>query len=674
MDDLEYTEFSEYPCRVCGSIEYRYYGGGYNCREGHRNEELREQVADEDDFDFSRSQMMMRSTQLSQSKMTPQSARVAVKKFRKRSGKGDHDVNERYGITEARQSELFEEERNRFQRKGDKKKHVIMEAAMQILILQCETLKNDFPNLWKSSEHKREFEELSRKLFQAYANDLSFPYSHSDTLHPELSSLAPPFQPSKYFKRKSSSILSGQGAKMTTEEAIRQLMNESSMSFDDLDKELLLDDYDYRNESDLSDSENEKAKDSSFEMGRLLDTTSHTNTNTSVNMRAVMFPARRTKPLSNPFSYLNMTFLTYLALIHSGVPVLFSDLARALELGVIPGYRPDFHLSKDIVTVRFNINELRAFHTRNLPGTDQLYYESRLMMEMLARQCRVPDWTLDEKTGDSVLMRLIGEMDLPYEYFPYIKAHVSKSIGPLNYLIFKIKPEEDPNNSLYLTPCSLTAAAILFFLRLLYTLRDNDHSELTPVESILKSQGLPTQEELIKQWELKIESQISFVEEPDVPIKDPNEFDQLLDLANRMLVKTCILDNSASIKGIFGEEKFEKARKIKSSVKASVFNFKSLNEPPRLIRKINLPLDNFKRYRTYPLDANPNALPKAHRLCLRLIQKLIGIRPCEIEKIIKLIFEAQTSCVLEEGRVKDYRKRMGRKVVEKVESEIYSYY
>lgn len=84
MDDLEYSEFGEYPCRVCGSIEYRYYGGGYNCREGHRNDELREQVADEDDFDFSRSQMMMRSTQLSQSRMTPQTARVATKKFRRK--------------------------------------------------------------------------------------------------------------------------------------------------------------------------------------------------------------------------------------------------------------------------------------------------------------------------------------------------------------------------------------------------------------------------------------------------------------------------------------------------------------------------------------------------------------------------------------------------------------
>lgn len=678
MDDLEYIEFLEYPCRVCGSIEYRYYGGGYNCREGHRNEELREQVADDDDFDFSR-RSQMRSTQLSQSKMTPQTARVALKKFRKTSGKGEHDVNERYGITEEFQSQLFEQERSRFQRKGDKKKHVILEAAMQILILQCETLKNEFPHLWKNSQQKREFEELARKLFQAYANDLSFPYSHSDTLHPELSGLAPPFEASKYFKRKIVTNSGGQKSKMTTEEAMRQLMNES----DDLDKELLLDDYDYGNESEVSDSELEESCESVIlpsgtEMGRLLDTTVVIKNNDACNsMKASFFPARRTKPLRNPFSYLNMTFLTYLALIHSGVPVLFNDLSRALELGLIPGYRPDFNLSKDIVTVRFNINELRAFHTRNLPSTDQLYYDSRLMMEMLARQCRVPDWKLDESTGDALLMRLIGEMALPREYFPYIKAHVTKSVGPLNYLIFKPNPEEDPLNSLYLTPCSLIAAAIFFFLRLLYTLNDEDEDELTPVESILKSQGLPTQEELINQWKLRIESKISLTEEPDLPIKDPDEYAQLLDLANRMLTKTCIIDNSSSIKGIFGEEKFEKARDIKSPLKGNIFthcNSDNSDSVSGSIRKINLPIENFKFYRTFPLNVNPNALPRAHRLCLRLIQKLIGIGPGDLEKIVKLVYESRKSGILEEGRVKSYRKKMGRKVVEKVHSDVYSFY
>lgn len=690
MDDLEYSEFLEYPCRACGSIEYRYYGGGYNCREGHRNEELRDQVADEDDYDFGRrSQMMMRSTQLSQSKMTPQSARVTAKKFRKSSGKGEHDVNERYGITEARQSELFEEERSRFQRKGDKKKHVILEASLQVLILQCETLKNEFPHLWKSPDQKKEFEELARRLFQAYANDLSFPYSHSDTLHPELSSLAPSFQPSKYFKRKGATASSGsQKSKMTTEEALRQLMNESSVILDDLDKELLLDDYDYGNESDLDDSDSESdggtGSGSGIVMGGLLDTSEPLKTadyDTHVKMRSTMFPARRTKPLGNPFSYLNMTFLTYLALIHTGVPVLFNDLARALELGVLPGYRPDFQLTKDIVTVRFNINELRAFHTRNLPSVNQLYYESRSMMEMLARQCRVPDWKLDESAGDALLRRLIGEMALPREYFPYIKSHVTRSIGPLNFLIFKINPEEDPINSLYLTPCSLTAAAILFFLRLLYTLEDEDEDGLTPVESILKSQGLPTQEELVSQWKSRIESTISLTEEPDdLPIKDPDEYAQLLDLANRMLVKTCILDNSSSIKGIFGEEKYEKARAIRSpspsSLKGNIFSYCDLSSAARPIPEINLPLENFKRYRTYPLNhLNPNALPTAHRLCLRLIQKLIGIRPVDLEKIIKLVFESQDDeGILEAGRVKSYRKKMGRKVVERIESEVYSYY
>ena len=239
MDDLEYTEFLEYPCRICGSVDYRYYGGGYNCREGHRNDELREQVGDEDDFDFSRSQMM-RSTQLSQSKMTPKTARVASKKFRKRSGKGDHDVNHRYGVSEEEQAILFEEERLRFQRKGDKKKHVLMEAAMQILILQVEAVKTKFSNLWPKdseicNEKKQEFEALARKLFQAYCNEQYFPYSHVDARHPELESIAPQFQPLKRFRKKQPIQQQQQRQKRLDMDESKDQM-ESDDNFDDLDQ------------------------------------------------------------------------------------------------------------------------------------------------------------------------------------------------------------------------------------------------------------------------------------------------------------------------------------------------------------------------------------------------------------------------------------------------------
>ena len=69
----------------------------------------------------------------------------------------------------------------------------------------------------------------------------------------------------------------------------------------------------------------------------------------------------------------------------------------------------------------------------------------------------------------------------------------------------------------------------------------------------------------MEQWKLKIEGKVSIVEEPDVPIKDADEFAELLDLANKMLVKTCILDNSSSIKGIFGEAKFAESCRINQS-------------------------------------------------------------------------------------------------------------
>lgn len=669
MDDLEYSEFLEYPCRLCGSIEYRYYGGGYNCREGHRNDELREQVADEDDFDFSRSQM--RSTQLSQSKMTPQTARVATKKFRKRSGKGDHDVNERYGITEERQSELFEEERSRFQRKGDKKRHLILEAAMQILILQIDSVKRNFHALWTNKEDEddilekqKEFEQLARKIFRAYANQLRFPYSHTDTLHPELTNLAPPFLPTKYFRRKTATTNSP------------NLMEDDPSFDDELDKELMLDDYDYGNESSISDSENEMSKNvATVELGRLLETGSAPMNSASSNnsipsdtpniFKATRFPKKRTRPLRNPYSYLNMTFITYLALIHTGVPILFSDLARALELGNIPGYRPDFHLTKDIVTVRFNINELRAFHTRFLPETDQLYYDSRLMLEMLAKQCKVPDWLLDEDTENALLIRLLGEMDLPVSFFPHIKFHLQNVIGPLNFMVLK--------EELYLTPCALISAAIVFFLRLLYTLEDQDEDEDESTDSRrinqrLRAQGLPTQAELVAKWKKRIEEKTLFTESKG-PITDPDDFDQLLQMANLLLAPTRILDNSSNIKGIFGAEKYENCMQIKTRKREEI-RLPSFEK----IRRINLPCDNFKCYRAYPESINLNALPSAYKILLRLVQKLVGIRPVDLERLIKLVFETQDSTVLERERVCEYKKKTGPKKRERIQSEVYMYY
>lgn len=651
MDDLEYTEFLEYPCRVCGSIEYRYYGGGYNCREGHRNEELREQVADEDDFDFNRSQM--RSTQLSQSKMTPQSARVSTKKFRKTSGKGEHDTNKRYGITEAYQSELFEEERNRFQRKGDKKRHVILESSMQILILQIENVKNNFPEFWDNFDEiertklKQEFENLARKLFRSYANQLRFPYSHTDTFQPELTELAPAHQPSKYFKRK---IVEN--------------------SFDELDKELLLDDYDYGNESSVSDSDPETESFDKVELGKLLETKiNHVNmapSDTPELYKAKRFPRKTTKPLRNPYNYLNMTFLTHLALIHTGIPVLFSDLARGLELGSIPGYRPDFHLTKDIVTVRFNINEIRAFHTRFLPDTDQLYYDSRLMLEMLARQCRLPDWLLNDQACDTLLLRLMGEMGLPASFFPYIKCHVTKCIGPLNFLILK--------GDLYLTPCAILAAAILFFLRLLYTLEDqddidNDSFDPRVINERLRSQGLPIQSDLVELWKKRIDSKTLFTES-EGPVTDPDDYAQLLELANRVLAPTAILNNKSSIKGLFGSDRYDQVLNIKSNRKEDI----RMAERTLIQHNMVLPFDNYKHYRSYPDSFNLRCLPEAHQLALRLIQKLVGIRPNDLESVIKRVFETQDPTIIERDRVCNYMKKKGPKVKEKIESNIYVYY
>lgn len=651
MDDLEYSDFLEYPCRICGSVEYRYYGGGYNCREGHRNDELREQVADEDDFDFSRSQM--RNTQLSMSKMTPQTARVATKKFRKSSGKGSHDVNARYGITEEEQTQLFEEERRRFQRKGDTKKHVIMEAAMQVLILQIEAIKS-FESFWKifdskKQQKKQEFEQLGRKLFQAYANELTFSYSHTDTLHPEISVLAPAFQPSKYFRKK---------PKIGAEEAAVA----ASAVKDDLDRDLLLDDYDYGNESSLSDSEDDEIlATNNLELGRLLDTDTVTTSNPIISVRAERFPRKRTNPLFNSFSYLNMTFLTHLALIHTGIPILFSDLAHGLELGTIPGYRPDFLLSKDIVTVRFNINELRAFHTRFLPGTEQLYYDSRLMLEMLARQCKVPDW---EMNGDFLLMRLMKEMALPIEFYPFIKFHVDKSVGHLNFAVL--------TDDLYLTPCSLISAGILFFLRLFYTLTtfdEDENSTIFAINSELKSQGLPIQDELISIWKKKFDSLALFAEpeEADKPVTNEEEYAQLLEIGNKMLAPTCILDNKASIKGIFGHENYEKVLGLKMVKKPEDFYYET-----KRIRSIKLPCDNYSIYRSYPDNLNLNALPYPHRLALRLIQRLVGIKPVDTEKIIKRIYEKQG--VLESERVCSYEKKRGRKGKEKLSTEVYNFY
>ena len=686
MDDLEYTEFIDCPCRVCGSVEYRYYGGGYNCREGHRNDELREQLADEDDFDFSRSQM--RSTQLSMSKMTSQTARVAGKKFRKSSGKGNHDVNFRYGINLEEQTKLFEEERIRFVRRGDKKKHVIMEAAMQILILQIESIKSNiyFNFLWNNNNNnlngeskKIEFENLARKLFQAYANELSFQYSHTDSFHPELTNLAPDFKASKHFKKRKQKQ---QQISMSLNKAISQLEFN-----DELDKELLLDDYDYGNESSLSDSDEDlmiesRATVHKVEQGGLLNLKSN-NTTCNIQLskddsvvKAVKFPGKKSKPLGNPFSYLNMTFLVYLALIHTGVPFLFSDLARGLELGILPGYRPDFVLSKDIVTVRFNINELRAFHTRFLPNTTQLYYDLRLMLELLARQCKVPDWELSEEVVDGLIFRLINEMALPVQYFLFIKSHVGR-LGPLKFSVLNFE------DGLFVSPCALIAGCVLFFLRLVYTLTEVDHdddvNDVFSINERLKSQGLPTQDDLIKIWHKKLEENVLYSEENEhVPVVEPEDFANLLAIANDLLAPTCIIDNKTSIKGIFGSERFEEVTGNPLKI------FKKMPSTSYDDCVINLPKDNFKKYFRYPQITNPLNLPNPHKLALRVIKKIIGVSPEDVEKIIFKIIEPSTesklklNTIVERDRVVDYSKKKGRKK-EKVDkyklgSEVFVFY
>ena len=89
--------------------------------------------------------------------------------------------------------------------------------------------------------------------------------------------------------------------------------------------------------------------------------------------------------------------------------------------------------------------------------------------------------------------------------------------------------------------------------------------------------------------------------------------------------------------------------------------------------EIVLPCDNFSRYRSYPESINMNALPTPYKTVLRLIQKLVGIRPADLESLVRRIYEAQDPGVLESDRVVSYRKFGGRRR-EKVESEVYMFY
>lgn len=625
MDD--YTEFLDNPCRVCGSVEYRYYGGGYNCREGHRNDALCEQVAEDDDIDFSRSRMM-RNSQLSQSKMTAQTSRVAAKKWSKRSGKGDHDVNSRYGITAEEQAALFLEERRRFSRKGDVRRFVLMEAFMQLLIHQICAIKkiNEFwVNFSVEVKHQKQqlFEELCRNIFKAYLNEIDFPYSHTDADHPELN------------------------------------VNNNTQShqiLDDLDRELFLDDYDYENETPVTDSESDE-----FEMDQpparnenCHSTKSASLTSTNYPFKSENFPYKKSPPFGNAFSTLNPVLIAYLALLHVDVPILFCDLARALERGDIPGYRPDFLLSKDIVTVRLNINELRTFHTRQLPSTSQLYYNSKLILQMISRQCRVPDWSITESNFDGLLEKLMKEMVLPPFYFPFIKSHVNRVIKNLKFLILT-------DEHIYVTPCAIISAAILFFLRLLYSLHGlKSEDAVDEVGEALKKFHLPTQEDLVREWDARIDSLELFADEDviDEAVEDPERFDELLSIANKLVTPTCIVDSSASIKGIFGDSFVDQ---VKSS---PVPTHKKLKDPSwmktRYDPKIVLPTQNYSRYLRYPDGIIVDSIANPYKIALLLIHKLVGISADDTERIIKIVFETETTTTIDTLVIACYSKKKKR--------------
>ena len=163
--------------------------------------------------------MSMRGTQLSASKLTSNTSKVAQRKRKLRSGRGDHDINARYGVSAQEQEALFAEERDRFKRSGDLSAYVDLEAMMQIILNQLSALKKD-PRLgWIEAGQFSRCEGLARRLFGAYCGGLVIRYDHIDRDHPELN-----------FK----------GGRVEFG--------------DELDRELFLSDHDYSAEESLSES------------------------------------------------------------------------------------------------------------------------------------------------------------------------------------------------------------------------------------------------------------------------------------------------------------------------------------------------------------------------------------------------------------------------------------
>ncbi len=583
---MDWLEFTQYPCPLCGSIEYRDFGGGFHCREGHRNAELLELVGDDDD-DFLRSKMSMRGTQLSAAtRLTQTTSKVATRKRKLRSGRGDHDINARYGITPEFQGQLFEEERARFRRSGDLSGFVDLESMEQVVIAQITVLTRDKTmGLTGGAEHVQRIEWLARKLMGAYGSALPVKYSHVDRDHPEL-------------------------------------QTEIEESIDELDKELHLSDHDYSAEDTLSDTSEEdddsiRIEEKAFVVeGTTTNTTTDTNAATTTTATdsiddtpSSQFKYTRTaRPFANPLSCNNATLITYLALLLGGVPVLLDDFSERMERAFLPGYHPDFILSKDLVTTRVTSRGLRRYYTRHLPSAAELYSNVELMLRVLSRQCLVDEWTID---ASGLLKRVMKALCIPLSLEELFARFVLPKCNPLRFRVIG----QGEEGKVFAGPCAQVAAGVVFVCRLMLWEDDS----------------------LLCAWKTRLSQLRKRFNDPEhsnQPLTDPDEFEELLRAANAHCYNRLLPESAAAVENIFGVELLKEA--MIWGHRRNINDYKAEEVPVASITELN---PKFEAYLKYPAEVNLAATQERYQLVLEIVERSVGVRGYDLHRIICNLYE-----------------------------------
>lgn len=610
--DDQWFELKNNPCPLCKSITYRKGSEGYHyCSEGHRNDDFLEQDAEEGEH--MRDGKGVRKNRIGRPKGSSSNTRVQ-RKYTHISGRGDHDLKTRYGISPEEWNEFQSQERSRFSRKSkDLRDFSLLEAGMQLLLLQLKALKNDPTIAWQAGQFEA-CERLARRLFCCWANVRNLRYEHRDSQHPEFA-----MEISLEHRKADEEDEEEADEKEPVEQQEKQekLRGKSVHGYKTaLDSELKCDEIDNEAAESLLDLERgfQAMMNQTFE-------------NSSFASKSGDFKyLYRVKPFGSFVSLQNMTLITYFALQFSNVPILLDDLSARMEAQTMPGYRPDFSLTKDFIAARF-ITEasLRFLGAPHLPTAAELYANSEVMIRWLSKRCRIADWSVE---GEGVLARILHELCVPPSYSIPFRRLISQKCPRMSYRVF---------DGVFVSPCALMAAGVAFCLKLVYGLVESDNGD---DDEVFEEAGLPTQRMLERAWRGRLKYYRGRFNNPDFmdePITDPEAFDELCQIANSGFFNRMVPDGRLAANGIFGSETVNTVFGLAHPRDPS--DFKA--EPVKIenANAATLPTINFAKYLKYPQDVNLDSVDEPFRLLLQVLECSVGISGWNLHKIICKIYE-----------------------------------